>query len=180
MEAGSQRDVSLGDTLLRCWGYSAFRPHQQEVCEALVSGRDALVLMATGSGKSLCYQVPAAWAHSQPPGDRRGGQARLGRVCVVVSPLVSLMEDQVAGLASSGVPAVMLGGAHAGDYALEQVRFAKKTHSTPSLAWPPVYPLFQRGKGMPRAKPTPALLLLPLLLLPPPPPPSERCAASLP
>jgi len=49
MEAGSQPDVSLGDTLLRCWGYAAFRPHQQEVCEALVSGRDALVLMATGS-----------------------------------------------------------------------------------------------------------------------------------
>ena len=113
--------MSLSDTLLRYWGYDAFRSHQQEVCEAVVSGRDALVLMSTGSGKSLCYQVPAAWAHSEERYNPSSGQP-LGRVCVVVSPLVSLMEDQVAGLTSSGVPAVMLGGAHAGDYKLEQVR----------------------------------------------------------
>ena len=81
---------------------------------SLVRGSDVLVLMATGSGKSLCFQVPAAWAHSQPR-DRWQG----GRVVIVVSPLISLMEDQVAGLASCGVPACMLGGAHAGDRGLE-------------------------------------------------------------
>ena len=51
---------TLSDTLARYWGYSEFRPLQGEVASAVVSGRDALVLMATGSGKSLCFQVEMA------------------------------------------------------------------------------------------------------------------------
>lgn len=68
----------------------SFRPHQEEVCEAVAAGRDALVVMPTGAGKSLCYQLP--------------GLAREG-VTLVVSPLIALMEDQVAKLQELGLAA---------------------------------------------------------------------------
>mmetsp|Transcript_7959 Transcript_7959/g.9471 ORF Transcript_7959/g.9471 Transcript_7959/m.9471 type:complete len:127 (+) Transcript_7959:94-474(+) len=54
---------NLHATLKRFWGFDIFRPHQEEVANALLSERDVLVLMATGSGKSLCFQVPAASAY---------------------------------------------------------------------------------------------------------------------
>ena len=76
------------------WGYRSFRPGQQQAIEALVQGRDAVVVLPTGGGKSLCYQVPAVLAH------RRQGPT------LVVSPLVALMEDQVRSLGDLGVPAV--------------------------------------------------------------------------
>jgi DNA topoisomerase-3 len=72
------------------FGYSEFRPRQEAVCEAVAGGRDALVVMPTGAGKSLCYQVP---------GLMRGGTT------LVISPLVALIEDQVARLLSRGVRA---------------------------------------------------------------------------
>jgi ATP-dependent DNA helicase RecQ len=75
------------------FGYQAFRERQAEVIEALTAGRDALVLMPTGGGKSLCYQIPALLR----PG-----------VAVVVSPLIALMEDQVSGLVQNGVRAAYL------------------------------------------------------------------------
>ncbi len=75
------------------FGYKTFRPHQADIIETLLSGRDALVLMPTGGGKSLCYQVPAL--------TRRG----LG---VVVSPLIALMQDQVDTLRELGVNAAYL------------------------------------------------------------------------
>ena len=75
------------------FGYPAFRGHQADVIEHVASGGDALVLMPTGSGKSLCYQIPALL--------REG-------VAVVVSPLISLMQDQVAALAELGVRAAFL------------------------------------------------------------------------
>ena len=75
------------------FGYPAFRGHQAEVIDHVAAGGDALVLMPTGSGKSLCYQVPSL--------------VRDG-VGVVVSPLIALMQDQVAALAELGVRAAFL------------------------------------------------------------------------
>jgi DNA topoisomerase III len=69
------------------FGFSAFRPHQLPVCEAATSGKDVLLVMPTGAGKSLCYQLP---------GLARGGTT------LVISPLIALMEDQVARLQSLG------------------------------------------------------------------------------
>jgi ATP-dependent DNA helicase RecQ len=77
-------------TLRRVFGYTAFRPHQQAIIEELIAGRDAFVLMPTGGGKSLCYQIPAL--------QRRG-------VGLVVSPLIALMKDQVDALQANGVAA---------------------------------------------------------------------------
>ena len=70
------------------FGFPAFRANQEEVCRAAVAGRDLLLVMPTGSGKSLCYQLPAL---------ARGGTA------LVISPLIALMEDQVAKLAALGL-----------------------------------------------------------------------------
>src|ERR1700693_5610063 len=78
-------------TLLKsAFGHEIFRPGQEELISALRDGRDLLGVMATGSGKSLCYQFPPV---------ERGGR------CLVVSPLISLMNDQVKKLELSGVPA---------------------------------------------------------------------------
>ncbi len=76
--------------LLAKFGHAAFRPHQQEACEASIAGRDVLLVMPTGAGKSLCYQLP--------------GLARKGTT-LVVSPLIALMEDQVGRLQSLGFSA---------------------------------------------------------------------------
>jgi ATP-dependent DNA helicase RecQ len=79
------------------FGYGAFRGPQQAIVEHVVTGGDALVLMPTGGGKSLCYQVPAIVRH------------RAGRgVAVVVSPLIALMHDQVGALEEAGVHAAFL------------------------------------------------------------------------
>ena len=79
--------------LKRYFGYEAFRDHQQEIIETVLGGSDAFVLMPTGSGKSICYQIPAIVAKG---------------VGVVISPLIALMEDQVKGLQANGVRAAHL------------------------------------------------------------------------
>jgi ATP-dependent DNA helicase RecQ len=79
------------------FGYAAFRGHQADIVDHVTQGGDALVLMPTGGGKSLCYQVPAIARH----------RAGLG-VTVVVSPLIALMHDQVGALDEAGVPAAFL------------------------------------------------------------------------
>src|SRR5580765_4559605 len=75
------------------FGYPAFRGAQAEIVDHLVSGGDALVLMPTGGGKSLCYQIPSLL---------RAGTG------IVVSPLIALMQDQVAALTQQGVRAAFL------------------------------------------------------------------------
>ncbi|MEO6408589.1 MAG: DNA helicase RecQ [Burkholderiaceae bacterium] len=85
------------DVLHQVFGYSAFRGAQTEVVDHVVAGGDALVLMPTGGGKSLCYQVPAIVRH------RRGHG-----VTLVVSPLIALMHDQVGALEEAGVHAAFL------------------------------------------------------------------------
>jgi len=93
------------------FGYTAFRGHQAEVIEHVARGGDALVLMPTGSGKSLCYQIPALL---------RDG------VGVVVSPLIALMQDQVAALAELGVRAAFLNSTLSGAQAAEVERRARR------------------------------------------------------
>jgi len=81
---------SLDEALARYWGYTTFRPLQREAMEAVLQGRDSLVVLPTGGGKSVCFQAPALV--------RRG-------LAVIVSPLISLMKDQVDTLVGNGVPA---------------------------------------------------------------------------
>jgi ATP-dependent DNA helicase RecQ len=90
IEAGSP---ALSEVLERYWGYSSFRPLQREAMDAILAGRDSIVVLPTGGGKSLCFQAPALV---------RDGLA------VVVSPLISLMKDQVDTLVGNGVPAAFL------------------------------------------------------------------------
>ncbi|MHB0968673.1 MAG: DNA helicase RecQ [Thermoanaerobaculia bacterium] len=91
--AAAPEDGRLLDVISRHWGYSAFRPLQSEAMHAVLQGRDSLVVLPTGGGKSLCYQAPALVQEG---------------VTVVVSPLISLMKDQVDGLAACGVAAAQL------------------------------------------------------------------------
>lgn len=87
------RYSSPKEALKQVFGYDAFRGFQEEVVRAVVRGEDVLVLMPTGGGKSLCYQIPALL---------RDG------VAVVVSPLIALMQDQVDALEELGVSAAYL------------------------------------------------------------------------
>ena len=82
----------LQDVIARYWGYTSFRPLQREAMEAVLGGRDSLVVLPTGGGKSLCFQAPALVC----PG-----------LALVVSPLISLMKDQVDTLVGNGVPAAL-------------------------------------------------------------------------
>src|SRR3982751_1538754 len=80
--------MDLAASLQDFFGFSGFRPGQREACEAAVAGRDVLVVMPTGSGKSLCYQLPALVRDD---------------LTIVVSPLVALMQDQVEALHARGL-----------------------------------------------------------------------------
>lgn len=84
----------LDDKLREIFGYSTFNPHQREIIDTIRSGRDCLAILPTGSGKSLCYQLPAILS-----GDK---------LAIVVSPLISLMKDQVLQLNQFGDYAVLL------------------------------------------------------------------------
>ena len=89
---------ALHGILKKYFGYTQFRPMQADVIRQVVAKQDSLVLMPTGGGKSLCYQVPALYL----PG-----------LAVVVSPLIALMQDQVAALRASGVAAAFLNSTQA-------------------------------------------------------------------
>ncbi len=92
-----QGDGNLLAVLRDRFGFDAFRPHQEEVCRAVTEGRDSLLVMPTGSGKSLCYQLP---------GIARGGTT------LVISPLIALMEDQTAKLQAMGLRAERIHSGH--------------------------------------------------------------------
>jgi len=85
--------MDIHQILLKYWGYSAFRPLQEEIINAALKGEDALALLPTGGGKSICFQVPAL--------------AKEG-ICVVISPLIALMKDQVENLQKRDIKAVAI------------------------------------------------------------------------
>lgn len=85
--------MSIHEILKQYWGYEEFRPLQQEIIESVLSGKDTLALLPTGGGKSICFQVPA--------------MAKDG-LCIVVSPLIALMKDQVENLKKRDIKAVAI------------------------------------------------------------------------
>ena len=87
-------EPELMTPLRRYWGYDAFRPLQESIVRSLLAGRDTCVIMPTGGGKSLCYQLPAAMSPE--------------KTVVVISPLIALMEDQVAQLGQMGISAALV------------------------------------------------------------------------
>jgi ATP-dependent DNA helicase RecQ len=104
--------ITKADTLAalqRYWGYESFRPLQERIVGSLLHGRDACVVMPTGGGKSLCYQLPAAMLE--------------GQTVVVVSPLIALMQDQMAQLTQMGIAAAVLNSSMAAD---QQTRIVRK------------------------------------------------------
>ncbi len=85
--------TKIKDLLKKHWGYSAFRPGQKELIDAVLAGQDSLALLPTGGGKSLCYQLPGIYQEG---------------ICIVISPLLALMQDQVESLTKKGIKALQL------------------------------------------------------------------------
>ncbi len=85
--------MNATDVLKQYWGFDAFRPLQEDIVNHVVSGKDALALLPTGGGKSICFQVPAMM---------------MDGICIVVSPLIALMKDQVDNLKKRGIAAMCI------------------------------------------------------------------------
>ena len=104
-------DADLLTPLRRYWGFSTFRPLQEKIVRSLIAGHDTCVVMPTGGGKSLCYQLPAVVS---------------GKTAVVISPLIALMQDQAAQLAQMGIPAAVLNSSLS---STEQSQVMRKAHA---------------------------------------------------
>lgn len=104
-------ELRLAEALRRYWGYDAFRPMQEKIVRSILAQRDVAVVMPTGGGKSLCYQLPALVS---------------GQTAVVISPLIALMQDQAAQLAQMGIPAAVLNSAQAQPDQAETMRQAQR------------------------------------------------------
>ncbi len=87
--------INTRDILTKDWGYTSFKPMQEEIIASVINGKDTVALLPTGGGKSLCFQVPAM---------------AMDGICIVVSPLVALMGDQVNALKERGIKALKLTG----------------------------------------------------------------------
>ena len=98
---GSEVDILLAEQLKKYFGFTTFKGGQDEIIKNVLDGNDTFVLMPTGGGKSLCYQLPAAILHD--------------KTVIVVSPLIALMQDQVAQLTQMGIPSALLNSTLTGD-----------------------------------------------------------------
>jgi ATP-dependent DNA helicase RecQ len=131
--------TDLTTLLHTTFGFSAFRANQEAVCRAVIDGRDALLVMPTGAGKSLCYQLPAI---------ARGGTA------LVVSPLIALMDDQAAKLSAAGLRVARI---HS-NLSRDDARIACRDYLSGSLDFLFIAPERMRVPGFPemlaRRKPT--------------------------
>lgn len=107
------QDDRLAATLKQYFGHETFRPMQREIVEDVIAGRDAFVIMPTGGGKSLCYQLPALM-----------GDATTRGTTIVISPLIALMQDQVAQLEQNGIRATLLNSTLDRDEAFDRERRA--------------------------------------------------------
>jgi len=105
---------NLLSALHRYWGYDSFLPRQEKIVTSLLEGHDSCVIMPTGGGKSLCYQLPATMLPD--------------RTVIVISPLIALMQDQVAQLEQIGIPAAFLNSSLKGAQQTQVVRKACTGH----------------------------------------------------
>src|SRR5829696_8152340 len=85
--------ISIHKILEKYWGYSSFRPLQEDIINSVLDGKDTLALLPTGGGKSICFQVPALTKEG---------------LCLVISPLIALMKDQVESLKKKNIPALSI------------------------------------------------------------------------
>jgi len=140
--------MDLVSLLRTTFGFPAFRENQEDVCRSVAEGRDVLLVMPTGAGKSLCYQLPAV---------ARGG-AGLGGTALVISPLIALMDDQAAKLSAHGLRVARI---HSG-LSREEARQACRDYLDGTLQFLFIAPERLRVPGFPAmlARRTPSLVAI--------------------